>query len=161
MPQGASFCASLRDLLALIFLALPTAAHAHVDAVTGQDYRMYFRNDGRGSCCDWHDCRPAFQPFMEPDGEKIVDFGNNKYGFDRSKLVSRPSEDGNWHVCGDGRKLNCIIAPAQSRLDPGRGYPSAVRLSVTGLCSSAFRATLNAIRRPAVTFAWHSRGPSV
>lgn len=112
MPSGARSVASL-----WILLVLPAAAHAHVDPVTGQDYRDFTRNDGLGSCCDWHDCRPAHAPVTEPDGEMIVDFGNNKYRFDPSKVVKRPSDDGNWHVCGDARKLKCIIAPVESLRD--------------------------------------------
>jgi hypothetical protein len=100
-----------------ILLFIPLAAQAHVDPVTGQDYRVFERNDGQGSCCDWHDCRPAHAPVTGPEGEIIVDFGNNRYRFDPSKLVKRPSEDGQWHVCGDALKLKCIIAPAESRRD--------------------------------------------
>ena len=114
MLPGAGFSALLSILLVL---ALPV--HAHVDKTTGQDYRDFTRNDGLGSCCDWHDCRPAHAPFTEPDGEMIVDLGNNKYRFDPSKVVKRPSDDGNWHVCGDARKLKCIIAPVESRRDTG------------------------------------------
>jgi hypothetical protein len=109
MARGARSSASL-----WVLLILPVTGHAHVDEVTGQDYREFMRNDGLGSCCNWHDCRPAHAPVSEPDGEKIVDFGNNKYLFDPSKVVKRPSDDGNWHVCGDARKLKCIIAPVQS-----------------------------------------------
>jgi hypothetical protein len=86
---------------------------AHVDSVTGQDYKLFQRRDGRGDCCEWYDCRPASPPFTEPDGEKIMDRAGNKYRFDPSKVVTRPSDDGNWHVCGDARTLKCIIAPAQ------------------------------------------------
>jgi hypothetical protein len=98
---------------------LPVAAQAHIDKVTGQDYRGYERNDGKGSCCDWHDCRPASEPFVEKDGEKIMDRANNKFAFDPDKVVKRPSDDGNWHVCGSGTKLKCIIAPAEARREPG------------------------------------------
>jgi hypothetical protein len=113
-----------------ILLVLPVAAHAHVDKTTGQDYREFMRNDGLGSCCSWHDCRPAYAPFTEPDGEKITDFGNNKYRFDPSKVVRRPSDDGNWHVCGDARKLKCIIAPVESRRK-GDGVDELVALKIT------------------------------
>jgi hypothetical protein len=106
----------------LLALVLPIAAHAHVDPVTGQDYRDFLRNDGKGSCCDWYDCRPAYAPFTEPDGDKIVDFANNKYLFDPSKVVRRPSDDGRWHVCGGPRKLKCIIAPPQSHRMPIGNY---------------------------------------
>lgn len=102
----------------LFMLVFPTVPQAHIHPVTGQDYRDFLRNDGKGSCCDWHDCRPAYAPFTEPDGEKIVDFANNKYRFDPSKVVRRPSDDGHWHVCGDARTLKCIIAPAQSQVVP-------------------------------------------
>jgi hypothetical protein len=112
MSTGARFPASL-----LILLAFSFPAHAHIDPVTGQDYRDFMRNDGMGSCCSWHDCRPAHAPATESDGEMITDFGNNKYAFDPSKVVKRPSDDGNWHVCGDTRKLKCIIAPVQSLRD--------------------------------------------
>lgn len=98
-----------------IGLAIPVAAYAHVDKVTGQNYEGFERNDGRGSCCDWHDCRPALAPFMEEDGEKIVDRNNNKFAFDPGKVVKRPSDDGNWHVCGNATRLNCIIAPVETR----------------------------------------------
>ena len=107
---------SLMTFLSVCVLAGP--AQAHVDPVTGQDYRDFLRNDGQGSCCDWHDCRPAHAPVTEPDGQTIVDFGNNRYRFDPSKVVRRPSDDGNWRVCGDARQLKCIIAPAQSRMMP-------------------------------------------
>ncbi|MDB5554400.1 MAG: hypothetical protein JWL86_4384 [Rhizobium sp.] len=125
MPSGARFVASL-----WILLVLPVAAHAHVDKTTRQDYRDFTRNDGLGSCCDWHDCRPAHAPVTEPDGEMIVDFGNNRYRFDPSKVVKRPSDDGNWHVCGDGWKLKCIIAPVESRRD-GEGFDGLVAFKIT------------------------------
>lgn len=101
---------------------LPLAAYAHTDVVTGQDYSGFERNDGRGSCCNWLDCRPAFAPFMEKDGEKIVDRGQNKFRFDPDIVVKRPSEDGNWHVCGTGNRLHCIIAPPQAMLGDGLRY---------------------------------------
>lgn len=101
-----------------IVAAIPVAANAHTDRITGQDYRGFERNDGRGSCCNWHDCRPALAPIMERDGEKIIDLGGNKFFFDRRKLLKRPSDDGNWHVCGNGQTLYCIIAPAEVRLEP-------------------------------------------
>lgn len=102
-----------------LLLACPSVAAAHVDKLTGQDYSGFERNDGKGSCCDWHDCRPAFQPFMEQDGEKILDHGDNKFLFDPSKVVRRPSDDGNWHICGSATVLKCIIAPAETRREPG------------------------------------------
>jgi hypothetical protein len=114
MSSAAKFCRAL-----LIVLAVPGAARAHTDKATGQDYTGFERNDGKGSCCDWHDCRPASEPFMEQDGEKIIDRGNNKFVFDPSKVVSRPSDDGNWHICGSATKLKCIIAPAQAEREPG------------------------------------------
>jgi hypothetical protein len=101
-------------LLLWILLTFPAFASAHTDAATGQDYGGFQRNDGKGSCCDWHDCRPAHQPFMEPDGEKITDRANNKFVFDPGKVVRRPSDDGNWHICASATTLRCIIAPAQS-----------------------------------------------
>lgn len=112
---GVSRLASAMTCLAL---AMPALALAHTDTLTGQDYQGFERNDGRGSCCDWHDCRPALTPFMEKDGEKITDLAGNKYPLDRGKIVRRPSDDGNWHVCGDARRLNCIIAPEQARRGP-------------------------------------------
>jgi len=114
MPVAAQICRAL-----CIVLALPVAAQAHVYKVTGQDYNGFERNDGGGSCCDWHDCRPALAPFMEPDGEKIMDLGQNKFVFDPGKVVRRPSDDGNWHVCGSGTKLKCIIAPPEAERSPG------------------------------------------
>ncbi|UVC09514.1 hypothetical protein IHQ71_02495 [Rhizobium sp. TH2] len=120
MPSGAQ-----SSSLVLILVTLSSMAQAHVDKTTGQDYRDFTRNDGLGSCCNWHDCRPAHAPVTEPDGEKIIDFANNKYRFDPSKLVKRPSDDGNWHVCGDALKLKCIIAPVESRRD-GDGFESLV-----------------------------------
>jgi hypothetical protein len=102
-----------------IVVAIPLTAHAHVDKTTGQNYSGFERNDGRGSCCDWYDCRPALSPFMESDGEKIMDRNQNKYAFDPRIVVKRPSDDGNWHVCGNGTALTCIIAPAQARREPG------------------------------------------
>jgi hypothetical protein len=102
-----------------IVLAIPVAAQAHIDRLTGQDYSGFERNDGKGSCCDWFDCRPALSPFMEPDGEKIMDRHQNKYSFDPRIVVKRPSDDGNWHVCGNGTALTCIIAPAQAEREPG------------------------------------------
>ncbi len=115
MSAAAQICRSL-----LILFAIPVAAHAHIDSVTGQDYSGFDRNDGGGSCCNWQDCRPASAPFMEPDGEKIMDRGQNKFAFDPSKVVRRPSDDGNWHVCGNGTRLICIIAPpeAERELEP-------------------------------------------
>ncbi|MBL0373116.1 hypothetical protein JJB09_13860 [Rhizobium sp. KVB221] len=106
--------------LTWILAILPVLAHAHIDASTGQDYQGFDRNDGRGSCCNWLDCRPALAPFMEPDGEKIADRARNKYAFDRSKVVKRPSDDGNWHICTNGGRLRCIIAPPEAwrRPDP-------------------------------------------
>jgi hypothetical protein len=102
--------------LALPLIALCAAAGAglaHVDPVTGQDYRLFQRRDGGGDCCEWYDCRPASAPFSEPDGEKIMDKAGNKYRFDHGKVVVRPSDDGKWHVCGDAVRLKCIIAPAE------------------------------------------------
>jgi hypothetical protein len=101
-------------LFIVLSVAVPDAALAHVDLTTGQNYNGFQRNDGKGSCCDWHECRPAFAPFMAPDGEKIRDHGDNTYVFDSSKIVDRPSDDGNWHICGNATTLNCIIAPAQA-----------------------------------------------
>lgn len=98
-------------LLAMALLA--GEATAHVDSVSGQDYRQFQRRDGGGDCCDWYDCRPATAPFAEADGEKIMDRAGNKYRFDPSKVVARPSEDGNWHICGDATTLKCIIAPVE------------------------------------------------
>lgn len=92
-------------------LADPGAAH--VDPVTGMDYRLFQRRDGGGDCCDWYDCRPASAPFMEPDGEKIMDRAGNIYRFEPGKVVTRPSDDGNWHICGNATRLKCIIAPAE------------------------------------------------
>ncbi|MDB5523737.1 MAG: hypothetical protein JWM58_1500 [Rhizobium sp.] len=105
-------------LASWIGLTAPLVASAHTDRVTGQDYRGFERNDGRGSCCDWHDCRPALEPFMEQDGEKIIDRGHNKFSFDPGKVVKRPSDDGNWHVCGNASTLTCIIAPTQAEREP-------------------------------------------
>lgn len=96
-----------------VFGALAGAGLAHVDAVTGQDYRLFQRRDGGGNCCEWYDCRPATPPFSEAEGEMIMDRAGNKYRFDPSKVVTLPSGDGNWHVCGDAKRLKCIIAPAQ------------------------------------------------
>jgi hypothetical protein len=98
-----------------LVLAIPAVGYAHTDAETGQDYSGFDRNDGRGSCCNWLDCRPASEPFMEQDGEKITDRAGNKFSFDPSKVVKRPSDDGNWHVCGNGTTLKCIIAPTETR----------------------------------------------
>jgi hypothetical protein len=103
---------------ACIALALPVIACAHADKTTGQDYRGFERNDGQGSCCDWQDCRPAYAPVMEEDGEKISDRANNKFAFDPNKVVKRPSDDGNWHICGDGTRIKCIIAPAEALRGP-------------------------------------------
>lgn len=114
MPAAVQICRTL-----CIVLAFPVAAQAHIDKVTGQDYNGFERNDDGGSCCDWHDCRPASAPFMEPDGEKIMDRGRNKFLFDPGKVVKRPSDDGNWHVCGSGTKLKCIIAPPEAERQPG------------------------------------------
>lgn len=97
----------------LAFGALAAAALAHVDPVTGQDYRLFQRRDGGGDCCDWFDCRPATPPFSDAGGEMIMDRAGNKYRFDPGKVVTRPSDDGKWHVCGDARRLKCIIAPAE------------------------------------------------
>ncbi len=105
--------------LAWIVLAMPVAAHAHIDAATGQDYRAFERNDGGGSCCNWLDCRPALEPFMEKDGEKIMDRARNKFIFDPGKVVRLPSDDGNWHVCANSHGLICIIAPSQAERQPG------------------------------------------
>ena len=113
MSTAARFCRSF-----WIVFAIPIGAYAHTDISTGQDYRGFDRNDGMGSCCDWHDCRPAFEPFMEQDGEKIIDRGNNKFLFDPSKVVKRPSDDGNWHICASATTLRCIIAPAQAERQP-------------------------------------------
>jgi hypothetical protein len=101
----------------IAFMA-PAVAFAHIDKLTGQDYNGFERNDGKGSCCDWHDCRPALMPFMEKDGEKITDLAGNKYLLDKGKIVHRPSDDGNWHVCGDAHRLNCIIAPQEAKRGP-------------------------------------------
>jgi hypothetical protein len=114
MSAAAQFAGSF-----CLVLAIPFAAHAHVDRVTGQNYNGFDRNDGKGSCCDWYDCRPALAPFMEQDGEKIMDRNQNKYSFDPAIVVRRPSDDGNWHVCGGGTALKCIIAPAQAEREPG------------------------------------------
>jgi hypothetical protein len=106
--------------LSWIVLVIPFAADAHVDRITGQNYDGYERNDGKGSCCGWYDCRPALAPFTEGDGEKIMDRNRNKYPFDPAIVVQRPSDDGNWHVCGgSGTPLKCIIAPAQAEREPG------------------------------------------
>jgi hypothetical protein len=43
----------------------------------------------------------------------IMDRAGNKYRFDPSKVVNRPSDDGNWHICGDAKRLKCIIAPVE------------------------------------------------
>lgn len=98
--------------------AVPATVFAHIDRLTGQDYNGFERNDGKGSCCDWHDCRPALTPFMDKDGEKITDLAGNKYLLDPGKIVRRPSDDGNWHVCGDAHRLNCIIAPQEAKRSP-------------------------------------------
>jgi hypothetical protein len=113
MHVGHAMSATANISLVLL-IALPAIAQSHTDRITGQDYQGFDRNDGKGSCCDWHDCRPASAPFMEPDGEKIIDRGNNKFAFDPGKIVRRPSDDGNWHICANAVRLNCIIAPAQS-----------------------------------------------
>lgn len=97
----------------LVFGACADAVLAHIDPVTGQDYRLFQRRDGGGDCCEWYDCRPASAPFLESDGEKIMDRAGNKYRFDAGKIVTRPSDDGHWHICGDARRLKCIIAPAE------------------------------------------------
>lgn len=103
----------------LLSTLLPLPAQAHIDAVTSQNYRGYERTDGKGPCCDWLDCRPAFAPAREASGEVIMDRAMNKYPFDRRKVVARPSDDGNWHVCGSGQMIWCIIAPAEARRGPG------------------------------------------
>jgi hypothetical protein len=97
-----------------MLLVLPAVAHSHVDQGTGQDYRGFDRNDGQGPCCDWHDCRRAFGPIAEQDGETIMDLDYNKYPFDIDKVVKRPSDDGNWHICASPATLFCIIAPAEA-----------------------------------------------
>ena len=112
-----SHAARLACLLCLALMP-PLPAEAHVDSNTAQNYRGYDRNDGRGSCCNWLDCRPAFAPVMEPDGETIMDRALNKFRFDPAKIVPRPSDDGNWHVCGSGSMIWCIIAPAQVKREP-------------------------------------------
>ena len=102
-------------LLSILLLPLfPPTGLAHIDPATGQDYRDFERRDGKGSCCDWHDCRPATAPVVEDGREVIRDRAANIYDFDQDKVVRRPSDDGNWHVCGNGDRLNCIIAPAES-----------------------------------------------
>lgn len=88
-------------------LGLAPGAKGHIDAVTRQDYSGYERNDGKGSCCDWHDCRP----------------------FDAAKIVRRPSDDGNWHVCGTAKKLFSIIAPAEARLWDMQKAPAGAEAS--------------------------------
>ncbi|MBX9459469.1 MAG: hypothetical protein KL863_27465 [Rhizobium sp.] len=93
--------------------ALAGTVPAHVDPLTGQDYRLFQRRDGGGDCCDWHDCRPATRPFIEAGVEMIMDRAGNKYRFDPGKVAIRPSDDGNWHLCGDAKTLKCIIAPAE------------------------------------------------
>lgn len=98
---------------AFLLSVLAGPGGAHVDPVTGQDYRLFERRDGGGDCCDWFDCRPATAPFPEADGEKIMDRAGNKYRFDPGKVVVLPSDDGRWHVCGDATRLKCIIAPAE------------------------------------------------
>lgn len=110
-------------------LGLAPGAKGHIDAVTRQDYSGYERNDGKGSCCDWHDCRPALPPFLTPDGEKIADRARNTYPFDPAKIVRRPSDDGNWHVCGTAKKLFCIIAPAEARLWDMQKAPAGAEAS--------------------------------
>lgn len=95
------------------FGALAGGGLAHVDPVTGQDYKLFQRRDGGGDCCEWYDCRPATAPFSEAEGEMIMDRAGNKYRFDPSKVVTRPSDDGNWHICGDAKRLKCIIAPVE------------------------------------------------
>ena len=97
----------------IVFGMLGGGVLAHVDPVTGQDYKLFQRRDGGGDCCEWYDCRPATPPFSEAEGEMIMDRAGNKYRFDPAKVVARPSDDGNWHVCGDARRLKCIIAPAE------------------------------------------------
>lgn len=42
-----------------------------------------------------------------------MDRAGNTYRFDTAKVVNRPPDDGNWHVCGNARRLKCIIAPTQ------------------------------------------------
>jgi hypothetical protein len=96
-------------------LVIPAIAYAHIDGMTGQDYSGFERNDGKGSCCDWQDCRPASEPFMQQGGEKMIDRAGNVFSFDPGKVVKRPSDDGNWHVCGNATTLKCIIAPAETR----------------------------------------------
>jgi hypothetical protein len=104
----------LRLLFILLALAaVADAVSAHIDPVTGQDYRQFQRRDGGGDCCEWYDCRPATAPFSEAEGEMIMDRAGNKYRFDPGKVVARPSDDGNWHICGNAKRLTCIIAPAQ------------------------------------------------
>jgi hypothetical protein len=117
-PERAMSRAAKLSFLSWVALTVPLAAYAHVDKVTGQDYRDFQRNDGMGSCCDWQDCRPAFEPFMDKDGEKIRDRANNTFAFDPGKVVKRPSDDGNWHVCANATRLYCIIAPPQAGREP-------------------------------------------
>jgi hypothetical protein len=146
MPLAAQMCRSL-----CIVLALPIAAHAHADKVTRQDYSGFERNDGGGSCCDWHDCRPASSPFMEPDGEKIMDRGLNKFLFDPGKVVKRPSDDGNWHVCGTGTRLKCIIAPPEAKREPGLFDSLFSRLASVPSANWSYRPAAEEIARELAT----------
>jgi hypothetical protein len=108
-------------------------AQAHVDALTGQDYQGFERNDGKGSCCDWHDCRPSSAPFAGPNGEEIMDRGGNTFAFDPGKVVRRPSDDGNWHICANSVRLNCIIAPNEAERWPKASVPRFSRLDAEPL----------------------------
>ena len=101
----------------LLLLVAPAGAFAHIDPRTGQDYTGFQRNDGKGSCCDWHDCRPAGLPFTTRNGQMIADRAGNIYPFEPDKVVGQPSSDGNWHICGDAHRLKCIIAPAEGRME--------------------------------------------
>ena len=73
----------------IVFGGLAGGVLAHVDAVTGQDYKLFQRRDGGGDCCEWFDCRPATPPFSEAGGEMIMDRAGNKYRFDPGKVVTR------------------------------------------------------------------------
>lgn len=101
--------------LLFVFILASAPALAHVDPATGQDYQGFERRDGKGSCCNWLDCRPATAPFSTPEGERIRDRAGNLFRYDPAIVVARPSDDDNWHVCGNGTRLHCIIAPAETR----------------------------------------------
>jgi hypothetical protein len=83
-------------IIALALVLMASAAHAHVDPVTQEDYSGWKQPNG-ASCCDNKDCKPTEARWNGKNWE--ARFEDRWVVIPDERVLKHEAKDGNAHLC--------------------------------------------------------------